>query len=174
MIPLDSHEPAQTLLPWLIHHDSLTDRLKAVAPNVRLDILRHEWSAPDAWDKRALCLNSNEHALHREILMWASTDICWYARTILPLPTYQAEAMLFSRLKTHALGDLIWDNPNIKRVHMKHYAIHEGSLEYPFLTDAMHQGKTPLWARLSTLSVREIFPFYLLEIFLPGLQKYCL
>ena len=172
MTTLDSLEPTPQLKPWLVHQHSLTDRLKAVAHDVRLDVLRHEWSALDAWDQQTLCINLNQHALHREILMWASTDICWYARTIVPLATYQAEVPLFSRLRTQSLGELIWSNPNIERVLLKPYPLQEDTLEYHFLTDEMHQRETPLWARLSTFSVRKTYPFYLLEIFLPGLRKY--
>ena len=168
------YKPSRALMPWLTHQDSITDKLKTIARDVRLDVLRHEWGIPDTWDTEVLKISTPEHVLHREILMWASTDICWYARTILPFQTYYAEKSRFSRLKTQALGELIWHDPNIKRVKMEHYPIHPDNIEYQFLTHTMHRNERPLWARLSTISIHDTLPLYLLEIFLPDLQKYCI
>jgi chorismate--pyruvate lyase len=163
--------PPVPLRPWLTHQHSLTDKLKSVACDVRLEVCRHEWGDPDLWDQQTLQLS--ERALHREILMWAGGDTCWYARTIIPSSTYLTEELLFDRLKTQALGELIWNHPHIKRTAITPYAINKNALEYGFLTPRMHQDTHPLWARLSTLSVHEHHSFYLLEIFLPGLAAYC-
>ena len=172
MIFQDTQKITNVLRPWVLCQDSLTDKLKTIACDVRLEVRHHIWGVSNSWDQDVLGIRANERVLHREILMWASTDICWYARTLLPLSTYLAEEALFARLETQALGELIWHNPNIKRLSIQPFQINQHAAEYHFLTQSMHQNETPLWARLSTLAVRERFPFYLLEIFLPGLIKY--
>jgi chorismate--pyruvate lyase len=146
---------------WLTHNDSLTDKLKTISSAVHLQVLQHAWQTTV----------SQEHILERKILMWAGQERCWFARTQIPEPTYRAEEALFSRLATQALGELIWHNPRIQRVQLQHYAITPNTADYALLDNSMHEQHTSLWARHSRLFVQNQYPFYLLEIFLPGLAR---
>jgi chorismate--pyruvate lyase len=165
---------SHALHPWLTHQGSLTDKLKAIAHHVYLDVQRHEWGSTTLWDQHKLGLSTTEKVLQREIIMRASSHDCWYARTILPEKTYESEASLFSRLKTQALGELIWHHPHIQRIALEIYPINQTQDEYHFLSPMMHQNKQPLWARLATWSLHTTHRFYLLEIFLPDLENYYL
>jgi len=100
-----------------------------------------------------LQLDPNQNVLHREIIMYGDNTPCWYARTIIPEATYQAEEQTFAELEHKTLGDIIYHHPNITR--------HIEPVEESFLS-----------GRLSRFIINEAHPFYLLEIFLPGLHKY--
>lgn len=160
------------LTSWLNHQLSLMDKLKAVASDVHLEVLRHDWSHPDSWDQQKLKILTKNPLLRREIIMWASAHACWYARTIIPHATYNVEDALFKQLSTEPLGELIWNHPHFKRQSMTSYLIDKESPEYHFLTPELHQNTHTLWARLSTISVHETSFMYLLEIFLPDLCHY--
>lgn len=166
---------ATKINPWLEQKGSITDKLKQLAGNTKLQVLSHSWEASDNWDFKALKLPENTEVLHREILMWADNQTCWYARTILPQPVYQTESILFEQLKNKPLGELIHHHPEIHRTHINPYEIHAHMPEYQYLKNALKKN-TPaqsLWGRVSTFTIRNQFNFYLLEILLPGLLRYC-
>ncbi|MDX2346966.1 MAG: chorismate lyase [Legionella sp.] len=165
----------QIIAPWLKHQTSITDKLKALTPHTHLEVLRHVWEPTNTWDTKALKLAPHTKTLHRDILMWADKQACWYARTILPELVYQTESALFERLKTTPLGELIHTHPKIERTHIRPYEIHSHMPEYAYLKTNLKKNtpNNPLWGRVSTFTIRNQFDFYLLEIFLPGLLKYC-
>ena len=159
------------LLPWLVYEQSLTNKLHATAGDARLDVLDQRWELTNAWDQNILKLNSTQ-VMHREILMWAFDAPCWYARTILPAATWEANTALFDRLKTEPLGHLIFDSTEVKRGSLMHYMITPASVEYSWLNELMHQGESELWVRLSEFVVNDTHSFFLVEILLPGLFVY--
>lgn len=161
--------PPSTLLPWLTHQTSLTQKLETQAGVARLEVLNQQWAVADEWDQQVLQIK-DELVIHREILMWAHDAICWYARTVIPKLTYEHDISLFERLQRESLGQLIFESGKIQRLSLKPYAIMPQSLEYAWLSDIMHTNAPVLWARLSTLCIGERFNFFLVEILLPGLR----
>ena len=161
----------QSLLPWLLHEQSLTNKLLDAAGEARLDVLDQKWELPDAWDRSVLKLDTTP-VMHREILMWAFDAPCWYARTILPEKTFKANTTLFDRLQTEPLGHLIFNGTEIQRASLKHYPISPSSQEYGWLNPSMHQGVMALWVRSSEFIVNNCDSFFLIEILLPGLSRY--
>jgi chorismate lyase len=166
--------PPTPLAPWLTHQASLTDKLKALTPEVKLQVLTNTWEKTHPWDWSTLMLPKNITVLHRDVVMHAEDTPCWYARTILPLSVYNAEEALFSRLKTEALGELIHSHPDIKRTNISPYRIRKMSTEYAYASEAVpnHPLGDMLWGRVSRFTLRENHTFYLLEVLLPGLLKY--
>lgn len=160
--------PPKLLKAWLEHSYSLTEKLKEEAGEARLQRLTQYWCNPDWWDKFNLSGN-HKKMLHREILMWARQKPCWYARTIIPASTFQNDVSLFSRLQQESLGNLIFSNEEVKRIALIHYAINAQCIEYHWLDESMHENADILWLRLSTFSLRDHYPFFLVEILLPGL-----
>ncbi|MCH9757184.1 MAG: chorismate lyase [Gammaproteobacteria bacterium] len=163
------------VISWLNHKASITDKLKALADNTHLEVLNQNWEKTDNWDHKTLHLPLNSDVLHRDILMWADNQPCWYARTILPKTVYNTEKTLFERLNTEALGDLIHNHPHIKRTHINPYEMRTHMPEYRYLKHALKQNSPTnrLWGRVSTFTIHHQFDFYLLEILLPGLLRYC-
>jgi chorismate--pyruvate lyase len=194
--------PNALLLPWLTHEHFLTEKLKSTAGDARLEVLSQRWELADDWDCAHLTDVKAQRVLHREIVMWAFDTPCWYARTILPDATKQANRALFDRLQTESLGHLIFHGTDITRVSLKSYCVDEQTTEYGWLQPWMHQDATRLWVRLSEFSVlSHVVPaqagihaqhdhytsskmdprlhgddnkasFFLVEILLPGLMRY--
>lgn len=162
-----THAPLQ-LHPWLIHEQSLTQKLKSISGDARLEILDQRWETSDAWDSCKLKLNAIQ-VLHREIVMWAFDSPCWYARTILPDNTCKANKALFDRLNTEPLGQLIFNGTEIQRASLIHYPISSLSMEYQWLNPTLHQDASILWVRLSEFLIASNDSFFLVEILLPGL-----
>lgn len=165
------NKPPEKLTPWLEHQGSITDKLKALAGEAHLQLIKHRWELTDTWDQSTLHLKPKKSVLHREILMWAHNEPCWFARTVLPKTTYLKEETLFSRLETTPLGELIHHHPGIKRTSIRPYLIAAHSMEHTYLTHTLEHVSTPLWGRCSTFTLHNQHEFYLLEIFLPKLLK---
>lgn len=167
---------ADSLLPWLKHQESLTDRLRTKAGNVHLEVLGQYWTSPNWWDKQVLHIQ-DEAVLHREILMWSADEPCWYARTIIPKTTYNANSEFFERLKNESLGLLIFNQPKVKRVSFVYYPIDSNSIEYHWLKEITENDSPILWVRMSIFTIEnhdstKDLPFCLVEIMLPGLMRY--
>ncbi len=169
-LPVDGLLPP-SLLPWVLCQTSLTEKLKKRAGEARLQVLGQAFSAPNLWEKQVLHVHS-ETVLRREILMWASHQPCWYARTIIPHTTCKAHQQLFHRLEQESLGELIFNSSDIKRLYFVHYPINEHSLEYYWLNPLMYVHEKKLWIRFSIFMIAESYPFFLIEMLLPGLNRY--
>ena len=160
-----------SFLPWLTYQQSITSRLQEKAGSTRLQVLGQQWESPNWWDRYVLHIESGA-VLHREIVTWAGKKPCWYARSIFPAATYQAQPSFFNRLQQESLGQLIFNENKVKRVVLMHYPIGEASIEYHWLNQSMHGGVKALWVRLSAFIFNEEHPFFLIEILLPGLARY--
>lgn len=164
-------KPPEILQPWLVHQQFLTEKLHAITNDTCLNVLDQRWEAPDAWDLSILKLQATQ-VIHRQILMSAYDIPCWYARTIIPDTTWQANTGLFDRLKTESLGHLIFYGTEIRRASLTHYMISPSSIEYSWLNKSWHQGESALWVRLSEFVVNSQNSFFLVEVLLPGLLRY--
>jgi chorismate lyase len=162
--------PPANLLTWLTYQSSLTDKLKANTGDAQLKLINQRWVLPSWWDKFMLGL-SGTMVMQRNILMVAWQTPCWYARTIIPNDTYEAYRFFFDRLKHESLGDIIYNESRIKRNNMVTYAIDSQCLEYHWLPTSLQDKNAQFWLRLSVFTVADNSPFYLIEVFLPGLLK---
>lgn len=171
IIPNTSLEVPNLLAPWIHYDGYLTEKLRKKAGDARLEVLAHGFGPRDEWDETVLSLRDTE-VLHREIVIAAWGVPCWYARTIIPATTYRADEAFFERLKTESLGELLFHTTKVLRVERVCYPIYENSSEYAWLNASMHVFAKTLWARRTTYAVVGSHPFFLIEIFLPGLQEY--
>ena len=162
--------PADGLLSWLTHQGSLTAKLKQEAGLASLQVLEQVWETPNWCDRHALNLDC-ELVMHREILMSAGQEPCWYARTILPQDSNLHDLEFFNRLQSEPLTQLIFDNNRVERVSLVNYATSPKSIEYHWLTHWMDITEDALWARMAVYTIDKHFPFYLIEILLPGLLR---
>ncbi|HVT62904.1 MAG TPA: chorismate lyase [Legionellaceae bacterium] len=163
--------PPAHLLPWLTHTTYLMQELKKKAGDAHLDILSQSWAITTDWDQHILHLD-DELVLHRDVVILAYETPCWFARTILPATTYQTDELLFERLEREPLGNIIFNNTAIERVSLRYYPIDPSDAEYTWIPASIYQGQKKLWMRLSQFAVHHKTSFYLVEIFLPGLEKY--
>lgn len=170
LVPLTCESP-QLLLPWLTYQQSLTRRLETKAEGVKLEVLRQRVDYPDWWDKHVLQINEIS-VLHREIVMWAGATPCWYARTVIPKTTYENNPIFFDRLKNESLGALIFNEKKVERISLVYYPINNQTIEYHWLDETLHCQVIILWVRLSIFTIGRKLPFFLIEIMLPGLERY--
>jgi chorismate--pyruvate lyase len=161
----------EILLPWLTHASSLTEKLQHQAGEAKLEVLRQDWNRPNWWDRHALGLTSAAFVLHREILMHADRQVCWYARTIIPKQAYEANSEFFEKLGEKSLGVIIFNSPNVQRHELFYYPITPLTLEYHWLNSDYVEQCPQLWARLSSFSIDKNAVFFLVEILLPGLLR---
>ena len=89
--------PPRNLLPWLTYVDFLTKKLYDKSGHTSLSVLEQRWDTVSWWDRYVLGLDFGL-ILHRDIVTSAWGEPCWYARTVIPLATYQADSALFDRL----------------------------------------------------------------------------
>ncbi len=156
---------------WLTYPYSLTQKLKEIAKDVHLNVLREQWEEPDLWDQNYL-LNKSMKVFHREIIMYAGNLACWYARTTIPQATYQANSWLFSRLQHESLGDIIYHESKIERTHLNPYQIDDEMDEYFRVKGLIPLYESKLWGRSSSFIINKKDPFHLVEIFLPDLERF--
>ena len=159
------------VLRWLTYQDSLTANLQVLANNVSLQILSQGWKGIGWWDNKVLNLTGNEVFI-REILMSANKEPCWYARTIIPDITYKSAPDFFNRLGKESLNMLIFNETKVKREKLSYYAISNQTLEYYWLSSELHNNQSTLWVRISSFVFNKKFPFYLIEILLPAIERY--
>lgn len=160
------------LLPWLDHQGSMTEKLRSMAGEAELTVINQDWTTPSWWDLFVLGLEVPA-IRQREILMSAGSRPCWYARTIIPDYTWQARESLLKRLVNETLTNIIFGENGVKRYSLINYAINSECIEYYWMNPILTKKATPLWVRLSVFTIDTDFPFYLMEILLPGLLDYC-
>lgn len=147
------------LRSWLVYPHRLTERLIEVAGEASLQVL-HQGDVNQYWQ--------------REIMIMAHGEACWYARTLVPQSTYLDNQDFFDQLKTKSLGDLIYNSTMVQRRSLLHYPIGRTAQEFQWLPAAIQQTcHHALWVRSSSFMLREKDPFYLKELFLPAMQRYC-
>ena len=159
------------LLPWITYTQFLTKRLEAITGNTRIAVINEGIISSRWWDRYKLHIGF-EPVFVREIIAYAHTDKCWYAQTIIPNTTYTKHYNLFSELGTITLGDLIFGDYQITRNSLTIYEINHSNIEFYFLDKSLLNTSKQLWARISEFLVKQEDKFYLLEIFLPDLEKY--
>lgn len=156
------------LKPWLDHTESLTDKLRHEAGDATLSVINQDYISPGWWDRFVLQINTPS-LVQREIVISSRKNTCWYARTIIPDDTFEANELLFGRLKQESLGALIFGDTGITRHSMVTYFIDSKCIEYYWLSSAMRGNSQSFWARLSMFEINKASPFFLIEILLPGL-----
>lgn len=165
-------DPPQHLLPWLTCRTYLTEQLFAKSGDTSLQVLQQIWEPANEWDRDTFLL-SEEKVLHRDIIVSAWNQPCWFARTILPNTTYQAHLSLFERLNHEPLGNLIFHSQVIQRLSLQHKPIGPYAPEYAWIPKTLPISQKQLWMRSSAFQVNNRALFYLIEILLPNLERYC-
>jgi chorismate-pyruvate lyase len=161
-------QPHEWLDAWKNHQQSLTDKLNIAAGEAHLTVLSQQWQSTGWWDKYMLRIHDNT-VFCREILMAAHGIYYWYARTIIPEQSYQANPHFFARLEQESIKNLIFNEPKVQRLEFKVYPINRDCIEFFWVKKHLEPSEKVLWLRLSTFVLLGQYPFYLVEILLPEL-----
>lgn len=169
-VELESPESksSEFLMDWRTHPDSLTDKLKSISGEAKLQLLSQGWIRPSWWDAHVLTLQ-NEPMFQREIAMHSQGVACWYARSIIPEHCFNLDPVFFNRLENESIRHLIFNNHKVHRVSLHDYCVDYQCLEFYWVQKYFDRAFDTLWVRLAEYSFLSMASFYLVEILLPEL-----
>jgi chorismate--pyruvate lyase len=167
------HRPQLHALPadlrnWLIYPGSLTRQLQQhCEQTVSVKVLASRWQRP--LPDEALLLNQSaaQFALQREVQLLDGDKARVYARTVIPVKTYQAMCQRFDALGNQPLGEMLFTDPSVSRGPIEVASLRPGQKLYEMAVHDLSSRPQQLWGRRSC--------FYLAgkvmlinEIFLPA------
>jgi len=162
--------PAE-LTSWLTDSGSLTQRLQAHNKHdFSVQLLNTHWMKPLPDECLSLGIPLTEMAYQREVRLMDGDRANVYARTVIPLATFEAMKQRFNSLGNRPLGDLLFTDPTVKRGAIEIACLRPGQWLYEMAMLGESSRSEQLWGRRSH--------FYLggkkllvNEIFLPTLVK---
>lgn len=162
--------PQRNCLPpelrdWLVDTGSLTKRLQQnIGQDFSVDLLSCHWEHPCPDEALLLGQNIKQLAYQREVHLNDGDLPAVYARTVVPLTTYQAMRYRFDTLGNRSLGEMLFNEPSLQRGSIEVACIKPG--QYLYESACQHLSFLPekLWGRRSCfyidgkrLLVNEIF-----------------
>ncbi len=105
---------SSTLNEWLLDPSSLTAKLKALAPDFRVEILFQQQQACQPHEVDFLGIHPNDATLVREVLLYCHNQPWVYARSILPLATLTEADQALAKMGTNPLGEQLFSRSDIK------------------------------------------------------------
>lgn len=169
LLPCDD-KPSEFMLSWLEHPFALTERLQQSTGDANLMVLDQFWRTAGWWEKAVLGLDV-QPVFQRDIIMFSGATACWFARSVIPEATFKANEVLFERLQQESLGKLVFNEQLIERQSMHHYPVDYRCMEFYWPGFPCQKSTGTLWIKQSNFVVREQYPFYLSELFLPGFAQ---
>ncbi len=163
LIPID-------LVSWLIDTGSLTRRLQKVNQyDFSVQLLGNNWRKPLPEECLSMKVPINQLAMQREVRLMDGERANVYARTIIPLVTYQTMKQRFSALGNKPLGAVLFTEASVKRGAIEVASLKTSNQLYEMAISREKYRPKELWARRSH--------FYLCgkvlmvnEVFLPSLN----
>ncbi|MDH5357810.1 MAG: chorismate lyase [Gammaproteobacteria bacterium] len=164
------YQPQRRLMPpemasWLTDTGSLTRRLKAHNKHgFSVQLLGNHWMKPLPDECLDLGTSMTQMAYQREVKLMDGDKANVYARTVVPLATFQVMKHRFEALGNKSLGELLFTDPSVKRGPIEIACLKPGQwlYEVAVLEEAVRPDE--LWGRRShfylsgkILLVNEIF-----------------
>lgn len=163
---------APALYDWLHEPGSLTRRLQRHCRHFRVQVLSDSVLRPLTTAQAAL-LDAGE-GYCREVLLLCD-DVPWVYATSLYSPATQAAFPALSGLGTRALGELMFEAPDLARTPFEFAALDPADCRRLAVRTNLNIGITPpitrLWARRSALSTGPA-RVLVTELFLPAAAAY--
>jgi chorismate--pyruvate lyase len=156
---------------WVSDHGSLTLRLQAVCPRLRVQRLRQAIAPANFDECAALGLRPGQRALIREVLLICGDTPLVYAHSVIPLAGLRGPWVGLSKLGNRPLGATLFADPNVRRAALEYHTL---DARHPLYQPAVaHLAEPPrgLWMRRSQF-VLEHRPLLVTEVFLPALSAY--
>jgi len=156
--------PAE-LASWLTDTDSLTRRLKLHNQyDFTVQVLGNSWMKPLPDECQQLSVPMTQMAYQREVQLMDGEQANVYARTVIPLATFQAMKQRFTELGTKPLGELLFTDPTVQRDPIEVACLKSGQWLYEMALLEQEERPEALWARRSrfylggkVLLVNEVF-----------------
>ena len=144
-----------SLLPWLKHTQSLTEKVSHLGHVVRVSIISEQWIGA---------------LFRRDVLIYCNEKPCWYGRTIIPFDTYQLRHKVFDGLSNTPIGTVLYYDPAIKLKRRRFFRWDKHCFDAKLRSQCHQKNKQLLWARASTFHVDKS-PIFLMEMFLPAMEQ---
>lgn len=156
---------------WLEDHGSLTRRLQAICPNLRVRRLCQHIAPPLRDEYRPLGMRRGQRALIRDVLLICGDTPLVYAHSVIPLAGLDGPWVALSRLGNRPLGAALFANPKVRRFPLEYRQL---DARHPLYRPAVaHLAEAPshLWMRRSQFALTG-HPLLVTEVFLPALRAY--
>ncbi|NQY51620.1 MAG: chorismate lyase [Piscirickettsiaceae bacterium] len=153
------------LASWLTDAGSLTCKLqKSNQYNFSVQLLKNNWTRPLPDECLSMRVPMTQIAMQREVRLMDGKEANVYARTVIPLSTYQAMRQRFSNLGNNSLSELLFTKALVKRGPIEITCLKLGNELYEMAILGENYRPKELWARRShfylsgkILLVNEIF-----------------
>jgi len=153
------------LAPWLTDTGSLTRRLQQHnESDFSVQLLGNCWMRPLPDECQLLAIPTTQMAYQREVRLMGGEQANVYARTVIPLDTFQAMKHRFNTLGNKPLGEILFTDPTVKRGPIEIACIKPGQWLYEMALLEENIRPEYLWGRRSyfylggkILLVNEIF-----------------
>jgi len=161
---------SDTLLNWLLDPSSLTARLKLHCQIFRVEVLGQRVE-PCHNDEAFGEIQTNDDVLVREVLLYCDDVPQVFARSLLPLSSLTGEEQQLAHLGTRPLGQVLFNNPLLKREAIEIGCFTSDSNVTKFAKSLNLTTNEPLWGRRSLFRLNNK-PLIVAEVFLPPALAY--
>lgn len=158
-------------IPWLLHRDSLTARLRQHCQTFSVRVLSQSWQEPRFDEAKILGISRRQLILVREVELLCDNKICIAARSLIPQKTLRGKGWQLRRLKNKPLIEVLAKDPLLKRSDFEIVPLPTEHSDYQRIANHINSLSEKVWQR------RSLFYFYgqpvlVSEIFLPGVLDY--
>lgn len=161
---------------WLDDHGSLTRRLQAICPRLRVQRVNQHIAPPLRDEYRALGLRRGERALIRDVLLICGDTPLVFAHSVIPLAGLDGPWVALSRLGNRPLGAALFADPKVRRFPLEYRQL---DARHPLYRPAvahlavanLDQAPRRLWMRRSQFALAG-HPLLVTEVFLPAVGQY--
>ncbi|MCX4193028.1 chorismate--pyruvate lyase family protein [Methylophaga sp. OBS1] len=156
------------LRDWLTDSGSLTQQLtKACEQSFSVKLLHSGWQRPLADESLLLEQPLGQLMFSREVHLLDGNKAEVYARTMVPMRTYQAMQARFETLGNRSLGQLLFNDPSLRRGEIEVACLQPQDSLFKMATRHLTQRPDRLWARRSCFYLEDK-GLLVNEIFLPS------
>ena len=151
--------------PWLTDRGSLTARIKARCPSVRVEVVFQGLRRPDR-DERFVFSRGSARVIVREVFLYCGDTPVVFAHTVLDPADLCGTWRSVAKLGNRPLGAALFADARISRHPLRHKKIGRQHELHKRLSKVVHRAPASLWARRSLFRLHNS-PILVTEVFLP-------
>ena len=158
----------KSLRAWLTDTGSLTRLLQQACEHAfSVNVIDTHWER--ALPDEALLMHKpfSQRMLQREVHLMDGDIPQIYARTLVPISTYQSMPARFDGLGNRSLGEMLFTNPSLQRGPIEVACLQPEDALYELAIHHITQRPSSLWARRSCFYLNSM-PLLVTELFLPS------
>jgi chorismate--pyruvate lyase len=152
--------------PWLIDRGSLTHRIEARSPGVKVQVV-FQGRRRLHRDERFMA-HGDAQALTRDVVLYCGNTPVVYAHSVLQPGDRGAGWRLMQGMGSRPLGAALFSDPRIRRLMLRQRKVGRGHELYRLAPPVAGTGAASLWARRSLFMVGKS-PILVTEVFLPAI-----